>query len=387
MLQDEFTFLCSVKINSGNRALEHLPFELAALGAGKPLLLTNGARRRKILQNAFKNSGLTICIYDKISREPKPGDILKLSELYRSNRCDALIVAGSGREVDAAKAVNLLVSHDWDRLERAASEEAISGPLKPFVVIPTISCDGSEATGRAEAGGTTFESPFLMPDLAVLDTRMMWKSDLPHQPDPFLAALTHSAEACTGSMKNPATEVYAAAAVQLLSENLLHVANNPSDRKGLLRLANAAIMSGCAFSNTSPGMAHHLGRATGELHDIPQGICMGLLLPYTLQYQIVKKEGGLSDLLLPMAGPEVFARTAEDLRAPVAVNMIYALLYDLNKIWKGGLPLTLKETGLEKGALESIAQRAMENAPELFELNELSTVLFHAWDGHPMVLL
>ena len=67
--------------------------------------------------------------------------------------------------------------------------------------------------------------------------------------------------------------------------------------------------------------------------------------------------------------------------------MIYALLYDLSKVWKGGLPLTLKETGLEKGALENISARALENASEGLELSDLNTVLHHAWDGHPMVSL
>jgi len=387
MLQDEFAFFCSVKINSGNKALEHLPFELAALGSGKPLILTGSKALRKKLLKAFKDSSLTVCIYDKLNHKNDAAIIRNLADLYRNNRCDALIVAGSGPDVDLAKAVNILVSHNWESLERYTAEEAIPGPLKPFIVIPTLTCNGLETTGVVDANGFTMNSPFLMPDLVVVDSRCISKEDLPGKPDPFLMALTHSVEACAGSQKNPAAEVYASAVVQMLAENLLRVARNPSDRKGLLQLVNAAVMSGCAFSNTTPGMAHRLGRAAGELYDLPHGICMGLLLPYALQYRILKNEIGLSDLLLPMAGTDVFAHTADNLRAPVAVNMIYALLYDLNKVWKGGLPLTLKETGLEKGALENISARAIENASEGLELSDLNTVLHHAWDGHPMVSL
>jgi len=38
---DNYEFYCPVKINSGNRALEHLPVELDALNATKPLVITD----------------------------------------------------------------------------------------------------------------------------------------------------------------------------------------------------------------------------------------------------------------------------------------------------------------------------------------------------------
>ena len=44
---DNYDFYCPVKINSGKRALEHLPVELAALNAGKPLILTDRVVAKK----------------------------------------------------------------------------------------------------------------------------------------------------------------------------------------------------------------------------------------------------------------------------------------------------------------------------------------------------
>ena len=42
MLPDYYEFLNSVKIISGVRALENIPFELENLNAKRPIILTNG---------------------------------------------------------------------------------------------------------------------------------------------------------------------------------------------------------------------------------------------------------------------------------------------------------------------------------------------------------
>jgi len=45
---DNYEFYCPVKINSGNRALEHLPVELDALNSRKPLILADKTIAKRI---------------------------------------------------------------------------------------------------------------------------------------------------------------------------------------------------------------------------------------------------------------------------------------------------------------------------------------------------
>ena len=69
-LPDAFSFSCPLKINCGSRALENLPTELAAFNAHAPLILASrdqvGKKRINTVIDAFKTSGLTLGIYDRL---------------------------------------------------------------------------------------------------------------------------------------------------------------------------------------------------------------------------------------------------------------------------------------------------------------------------------
>jgi len=63
-LTNGFAFTCPFKTNSGNKALEHLPVELASLNAFKPLIITGrdlaGRNSIRTLTHAFGDSGMTL---------------------------------------------------------------------------------------------------------------------------------------------------------------------------------------------------------------------------------------------------------------------------------------------------------------------------------------
>ena len=99
-------FICPVKINSGNKALEHLPFELGALDARKPLVIAEGGAAKKgvidVVIGAFRDSEITIGIFDNM---PPLSDLPLIRELfgiYRDRGYDAIIAVGGGPAVDAA---------------------------------------------------------------------------------------------------------------------------------------------------------------------------------------------------------------------------------------------------------------------------------------------
>ena len=75
-LPEAFSFYCSMKINSGNRALAHLPIELAAVNARAPFIIANrdqvGKKRFKFVIDAFRTSGLTLGVYDRLPDQPVP---------------------------------------------------------------------------------------------------------------------------------------------------------------------------------------------------------------------------------------------------------------------------------------------------------------------------
>ncbi len=387
-LPDNYEFYCPVKTNSGNRALEHIPIDLDALSSRKPLIITSkdvagkGVVRKII--NAFKDSGITVGIFDAVPDVPDIKFIEEVSNIYRNKEHDSIVALGGGSIVDVAKIMNIAVSYNIQGLKELAGDDLIINPLGPFVLVPTLSGTGYETSRFAKIEDLTFSSHFLMPDLVVIDPRMIKAEDSQTVAATAMTALTHSAEAYTCPAKNPLTDTYAYAAIQYIAENLVNVIEEPKGKEGRLALANAAAMAGCALSNTTVDIVHTLGEVVGDMFDLPDGICMGILLPYGLEYSSNKNGYHTADLLLPLAGFDEYAKTSENLRARVAINMITEMQHDLYDATRGEIPRTLEEAEVPRYMLQDIAEKAVSHGSPKIDFDGYLTVLEHAWEGKPI---
>jgi len=86
---------------------------------------------------------------------------------------------------------------------------------------------------------------------------------------------------------------------------------------------------------------------------------MSIFLPIGLEYNLEKTEKYVAELLLPFGGMEEYTKTPEERRAPRTIALVRKLqqnLYDLC-----GLPRNLKEAGVSRNKLESIAQTAIND--------------------------
>jgi len=380
-LPEHYEFFCPVKINSGNRALEQIPFELDALNARKPLVIARKDDSERglvdVMVDAFKDSGIAVGIFDGVPVAPDLKLIRELFNIYRDRGYDAVIAVGGGSVADTAKVLNIAVSGKPENIEGYAGENMIKRTLKPLIIVPTLTGTGYEISRHAFFNGKDYTSHFLMPHLAVIDPRMTIPEDSVTTAATALAALAHAVEAYAGSGKNPLVDAYAYAAIQLIMKNLVNVIRDQRDRNGRLSLANAHAMAGCAFSNVAPGVAHKLGKVMGDVCHLPPGLCMGMLLPYVLEKQV--SEGGyhISDLLLPLAGFDAYARMAENLRARRALEILHDLLKYLSKASGGAISRIWKDAQVSEDALQKIAQKAVSVGAS-FDINGCVKILREA---------
>lgn len=394
MAKPYYEFFCPVKIITGHQALEHLPFELAALSVSRPMLITDkgvrGAGLLSLVEAIFASSHAPITtVFDDVPADSSLATVRQAAASYRTHDCDALIAIGGGSVIDTAKAVNILVSEGGDDLLQYAGAHNLKRALKPLFVVPTTSGTGSEVTMVAiisdlEAGvKIPFTSHYLLPNAAVLDPRMTLTLPPLTTAATAMDALTHAIEAYTCLAANPLSDAYATAAIQKISRHLLAVLDNPSDAQGRLELAQASTMAGIAFSNSMVGLVHALGHSIGALCHLPHGMCMGILLPYVLEYNESVNGDRIGELLLPLAGPEVYAATPQSRRAGRAVQII--LLLRDNLYQRCQLPRTLLETGkVQQEQLEAIADMAINDGSIIFnpkesDRAELLAVLQRAW--------
>lgn len=394
MAKPYYEFFCPVKVIAGNAALEHIPFELATLGAKRPMIITDkGVRSNQLLtpiEAAFESTDAVIgCIFDDVPPDSSLDTVRQAAALYRENQCDAIIAVGGGSVIDTSKATNILVSEGGDDLLQYSGAHNLPKPLKPFFVIPTTSGTGSEVTmvavvsDKAKNVKMAFASYYLMPHAAILDPRMTLT--LPPHLTAMTAmdALTHAVEAYTCMAANPISDAYATAAIKKISSNLFNVLDNPNDAQGRLELAQASTMAGIAFSNSMVGLVHSLGHALGAVAHLPHGLCMNLFLPYVLEYNKEVNGDKIADLLLPLAGADIYAQTPAHLRANKAITTIQAMRDRLFSLTK--LPRTLQETGkVSEAQLDEVAEKALNDGsiiynPKEATIEDLRAILQKAW--------
>lgn len=394
MAKPYYEFFCPVKVIAGHAALEHIPFELAALGSKRPMIITDkGVRSNQLLtpiEAAFESTDVVLAyIFDDVPPDSSLETVRAAAAAYRDNQCDAIIAVGGGSVIDTSKATNILVSEGGDDLLKYSGAHNLPRPLKPFFVIPTTSGTGSEVTMVAVVSDNQrhvkipFASNYLMPHAAILDPRMT--KTLPAHLTAMTAmdAMTHAVEAYTCLAANPMSDAYATAAIKKITQNLFEVLDNPEDAHGRLELAQASTMAGVAFSNSMVGLIHSLGHALGAVAHLPHGLCMNLFLPYVLQYNKDVNGNKIADLLLPLAGPDIYAQTPADQRADKAIDTLMAIRDRLHSLTK--LPRSLSETGkVSKEQLDEVAEKALNDGsiiynPKETSLKDLKSILEKAW--------
>ena len=275
ILPGYYEYCCRVKTVAGHRALDKISPELARMNAKRPMVITDkgvaGAGLIKLVTSAIKSArGAKVsvgAVYDNVPPDSDLKMVQEVAKLYRAKNCDSIIAVGGGSVLDTAKGVNILVSLGGDSLMRYAGAGAVKKKLRPMIAVPTTSGTGSEMTlvaviaDHERSVKLPFVSYFLLPDVAVLDSRMTKTLPPALTASTGMDAMTHACEAYTCMAKNPVSDSNALEAIRLIAENILNVVKKPNDMEGRLALANASALAGMAFSNSMVGMVHMLGHA------------------------------------------------------------------------------------------------------------------------------
>jgi alcohol dehydrogenase len=389
-----FEFSCPVKLVAGFRALENIAFEMDTRGVSKPLVVSDkgvaGAGLVDTVIDAITSDGARVGpVFDDVPPDSSMEAVTAGASRYLEAGCDAIIAVGGGSVMDTAKALNILATEGGGDLRKYAGYNNLKHPLKPFIAIPTTAGTGSEVTSisvirdREEGVKTFYCSPFLLPDVAVLDPRMTLKLPPMITAATAMDALTHAAEAYTCLARNPLSDAYAEAAIRRISRWLVPVLESPDDADGRLALAEAAAMAGIAFSNSPVGLVHALAHTVGAMYGLHHGVANSIFLPFVLEYNLPDSREEIGALLFHLAGPDAYASTPVSRRAEESIDRISALKERAHELC--GLPRTLSETGkVPREDLPRIAESALNDGTVVMNPVEVTgdgalAVLERAW--------
>nr|WP_269809780.1 iron-containing alcohol dehydrogenase [Kineosporia rhizophila] len=266
--------------------------DLAGEAAGdQGVLLVTGASDRHAapLRERLEQAGRST-VTVRAGGEPSVESVQAAVAQARSGGVGAVLGVGGGSALDTAKAVAALV-HNGDPLEHlevVGQGRPLSGPVLPWVAVPTTAGTGSEVTRNAvlTAGRVkvSLRSPAMLARAAVVDPDLL--QGLPRTPlvHGGLDALVQLVEPLISCRANPVTDALArqglAASLRALPRAAHEGTDDPAVRADL---ALASLLGGVALANAGLGAVHGLAGVAGGMLGAPHGALCAAFLPAVLE--------------------------------------------------------------------------------------------------------
>jgi alcohol dehydrogenase class IV len=263
------------------------------VGARRPFLVTDpGLLEAGWVDEAvghLRLAGLRPVVWHGVTPNPKDHEIEAAFERYVDSGSDVIIGLGGGSCIDAAKGVAILSGNGGQILGFEGVDKVVH-PIPPTVMVPSTSGTGADVsqfaviTDTAEHIKITIISRTLVPEISVIDPRLLTTMPEGLNAATGLDALTHAIEAFVSRAHNPLTDNHALHAVALISGHLLRTQLRPKEVNPRLAMAQGSLEAGMAFTNAILGATHAMSHQVGGLLDAPHGVVNGVLLPHVIRF-------------------------------------------------------------------------------------------------------
>jgi len=350
-----FQYLNPGTIHWGEGSAAALDGELSRALAKRVFLITTGsiARNPAILgpiESAI--GGRLVGKTADIGQHAPVREVARAAREAREMRADALVSAGGGSPIDAAKAVAWSLASgidlaEPDALQRARGVRLAGKPVLPHFAVPTTlsvaelsGSAGFSAEGTNEKVGVAATE--LVPKAVFYDAALAVHTPLELWLSTGIRAVDHAVETLLAPGEHPLPDAAALDGLRLLAMGLRQVKAEPANRAARTDCQLGAWLSYLLPGPASKGLSHTLGKRIGSRHGIPHGITSCLLLPHAMKFYLTRRPEPLQRIAAVLG-----AIPATPEAAPAAVFTLVAEL---------GLPQHIAAFGLRPQDLDEAVE-------------------------------
>lgn len=345
-----------------------------------PALEANGTLSR--VQDDFRSRGIGGYFYTDIEAEPYLDSADQAADLGRGNDVGLVVGIGGGSAMDTAKAAAVLITNAG-KAEDYVGLNKLGTPGLPAIMVPTTAGTGSEVTFTAvftnrhtkAKGG--INSPYLYPDLAILDPELT--VSLPADVTAYtgMDALAHAIESVTSKSSSVFTEALALTSVRLIMANLRRAVFHGNDIEARENMLMGSLLGGLGLADAGVGACHALAYPLGGSYRIPHGLANAVLLPHVMAFNVPAADQSLAMIARSMGEPVegLPLRTAAD----AAVEAVRILCNDI------GIPERLSDIGIPRADIPLLVEAALkvtrpvENNPRFLGQEEAVRIYENAY--------
>jgi alcohol dehydrogenase len=361
-----FSFTGAGKIVFGTGSFQKLAEHIQGLQGRRPLIVLDknlaAAGFGKKVTDVLDGSGLKLSFFGQAEPEPMLELADEGAKTALKGKCDLVVGIGGGSAMDLAKAVAAVAGNKGKAADYLGLNK-VPGPGLPTIMVPTTAGTGSEVTFTAVFVRRNLKkkegmnSPYLYPDIALLDPDLTLT--LPPEPTATtgLDALCHAIESYTSIQASPMSEMVSLEAIRLISDHLRTCVHNGADREAREQMLLGSLYAGLGLANAGVTAVHSLSYPLGGKYGVPHGLANTLLLPHVMAFNL---PGNLEKFAIIA---DVMGERVDDLplreAAWQAVEAVNLLIEDC------GISKTLEDLDIPQESFNDLAQTAMTVARPL----------------------
>jgi alcohol dehydrogenase len=365
-MRKTFSFTGAKKIVFGNGSLLTLAGHLKDQHSQNPLVVIDKNLAKTGLQEKIASilvsEGIKFTVYDKV--EPEPGIELadEGAQLAIKHKCDSVIGIGGGSAMDVAKAIAVIAANKGAAADYLGLNKVPKAGL-PKIMIPTTAGTGSEVTFTAVFVRRNLKkkegmnSPYLYPELALLDPELTLT--LPPAPtaQTGLDALCHAIESYTSVNSSPMSEMFSLEAIALIAENLRTCVHDGKNITARERMLLGSLYAGIGLANAGVTAVHSMSYPLGGKYGVGHGLANTIMLPPVMAFNLPGALEKFADVAEAMG--ECIEGLAVREAAYLAVDAVEALIEDC------GIEASIQDFGVTEDDFPALADVAMTVARPL----------------------
>lgn len=345
------------KVLFGINTLLHLPEELKKSGIHHLLCIVASPLLNTVsdLVPEMEANEISVTIIDPIQKEPTISDVEKILAVYNHQFIDAVAGIGGGSVMDVAKVVAAKLNNSQSITEMVGIGN-LNGRTTFLACVPSTSGTGSESSpnsillDESDNMKKGIISPFLVPDLVIVDPVLTVGMPPSITAETGIDALCHCIEAYTNKFAHPLIDLFALEGVRLISGSLLKAYHDGADMQARTDLSIGSYYGGLCLGPVNTSAVHALSYPLGGEYHIPHGLANAILLPTVFEFNApadVKRHAQVAAAL----GVDSSLPETEMIR--LAVEKLTELLVTCN------VPTKLSALGIDKSKIDSLATKAM----------------------------
>lgn len=289
-----FEFKTASRIIFGQGTVREVAPIASEMGSCALLVTGKSVERAAPLLESLDKTGIGTFSFS-VSGEPTTKLTFEGVQLARQNACDVVIGMGGGSVIDTAKAIAALLTNSgdiMDYLEVIGLGKPLPHASAPCVAIPTTAGTGAEVTSNSVLASpehrvkVSLRSPYMLPDLAVVDPELTYSMPPSITASTGLDALTQVLESFVSVKSTPPTDALCRDGLKRATRSLRRAFEDGRDTAAREDMSVVSLFGGLALANSKLGAVHGFAGPIGGMFPVPHGVICARLLPFVMEANV-----------------------------------------------------------------------------------------------------